>query len=50
MIEEINFWNVLSDEVREYLSMKYYQKTRCCLEASEIASISRREVQETKIN
>ena len=33
------FWALLSNDVKEYLSKRYYLKTRCLLSALEIESI-----------
>ena len=40
-IENAPLWERISDEVREYLSIRYFGKTRCCLNEDEIDTINR---------
>ena len=44
MIEEKDFWGAISDEVKEYLSMKYFGLTRCLLNDEQKKEISVNEI------
>ena len=44
MVKVDKFWEVISDEVKEYLSNRYYDKTRCLLTDGEIKEISEKEI------
>jgi hypothetical protein len=44
MIEAKDFWNNISNDVKEYLSMRYYGLTRCLLMKQQIEDISDKEV------
>jgi hypothetical protein len=43
MIAKEKFWDYISQEVREYLSNRYYSKTRCLLTQDEINNIVEKE-------
>ena len=46
MIEAKDFWGAISNDVREYLSMRYFGMTRCMLSKEQEFEIAEREIEE----
>ena len=44
MIKQEDFWDAIDSSVQEYLAMRYYNKTRCLLNASQISHIAKEEL------
>ena len=44
MVALEDFWGAISEEVKEYLAMRYYSTTRCLLSIEQVKIISEREI------